>query len=105
MDNIGQIMEYYADSDKDTWSFSVRGSDLETVSEEDLEEFNESLGTSYTKAYTCQYMFYNDDTNGKSFTGNSASFVESGGVWYLSYASAMGTDLLNFIDVNDVATD
>lgn len=105
MDNISQIMDYYADSENDVWSFSVRGSDLEKVSEEELEEFNESLGTSYTSAYTCQYMFYNDDTNNKSFTGNSASFVESGGVWYLSYSSAMGSDLLNFIDVNDIAKD
>ena len=105
MDNISEIMEYYADSDKDVWSFSVRGTDLEEVSAEELAEFNETLGTDYTKAYTCQYMFYNDDTNNKSFTGNSASFVQSGGVWYLSYSSAMGTDLLNFIDINDISAE
>ena len=102
MDNIDKIKEYYQDSENDMWSFSVRGSDLEEISSDELDDFNKSLGTSYTKAYTCQYMFYNDDTNNKSFTGNSASFVESGGVWHLSYSSAMGSDLLNFIDVNDI---
>ena len=103
MANIDGIMEYYADEKTDKWSFSLRAEDLDKVEDEELKEFNKSLGTSYTDAYICQYMFYNDDTNGSSFTGNSSAFVESGGKWYLSYSSVMGTDLLSFIDVGNIA--
>ena len=33
-----------------------------------------------------------------SFTGNSVSFVEKEGKWYLSYSSLMGSDLIYFMD-------
>ena len=105
MDNIGQIMDYYADGKSDEWSFKLDEDDLDDVDEEELKEFNKSLGTSYTRACACRYMFYNDDTNGASFTGNSSAFVELDGKWYLSYSSVMGTDLLNFIEVENISTD
>lgn len=98
MDNVREIMAYYATADSDKWSFKVTMDDLDEVDEESLEDYNKRLGTSFTSSYTCQYMIYNDDTNGKSFTGNSVSFVEKDGSWYLSYSSIMGSDLIYFID-------
>lgn len=105
MDNIGQIMDYYAADKDDKWSFKLDEDDLDDIDEEELKEFNKSLGTSYTRACACRYMFYNDDTNGASFTGNSSAFVELDGKWYLSYSSVMGTDLLNFIEVDNITAD
>ncbi len=98
MDNVRKIMEYYATDEGDKWSFKVTMDDLSDIDPEVLEDYNKSLGTDYTKSYTCQYMIYNDDTNGKSFTGNSVSFVEKEGKWYLSYSSLMGSDLIYFMD-------
>lgn len=98
MDNIGEIMDFYADGDGDTWTFMIPEGELTEVDAEQLAEFNKSLGTAFTKAYTCQYMFYKNETNDKSFTGNSSAFVELNGKWYLSYSSVMGTDLINFMD-------
>lgn len=98
MDNIGEIMDFYADGDDDTWTFMIPEGELTEVDAEQLAEFNKSLGTAFTKAYTCQYMFYKNETNDKSFTGNSSAFVELNGKWYLSYSSVMGTDLINFMD-------
>lgn len=98
MDNVRKIMEYYATDASDKWSFKVTMDDLSDIDPEVLEDYNKSLGTDYTKSFTCQYMIYNDDTNGKSFTGNSVSFVEKEGKWYLSYSSLMGSDLIYFMD-------
>jgi len=98
MDNISEIMDYYSDGEDDKWTFMIPDGELTEVDSEQLAEFNKSLGTAFTKAYTCQYMFYKDETNDKSFTGNSSAFVELNGKWYLSYSSVMGTDLINFMD-------
>ena len=98
MDNIGETMDFSADGDADTWTFMIPAGELTEVDAEQLAEFNKSLGTAFTKAYTCQYMFYKNETNDKSFTGNSSAFVELNGKWYLSYSSVMGTDLINFMD-------
>jgi len=98
MDNIVEIMHHYSEDEEHEWTFMIPEGELTEVDEEQLAEFNKSLGTAFTKAYTCQYMFYKDETNDKSFTGNSSAFVELNGKWYLSYSSVMGTDLVNFMD-------
>ena len=98
MDNIGEIMEHYSDGEDDVWTFSIPDDELSEISGEELEAFNKDLGTSFTRACICQYMFYNDETNGETFTGNSAAFVELDGKWYLSYSTAMGMDLVYFIE-------
>ena len=100
MDNVREIMDYYGKSG-DKWSFEVKEEDLEQIEADELNEFNKSLSTSFTKAYTCQYMIYNDETNGESFTGNSASFVEKDGKWYLSFSSSMGSDLIFFMNFDE----
>jgi len=99
MDNIGEIMDYYADTGNDKWTYSLKEEDLKEITEEELNDFNKSMGTSYTKAMHCPYMFYKDETNNASFTGNSSAFLERGGKWYLSFSTAMGTDLINFIEL------
>ncbi|MBR4626464.1 MAG: hypothetical protein IKO47_01945 [Ruminococcus sp.] len=98
MDNIVEIMDYYSDGDGNEWTFSIPEDGIKEVSSEELLEFNKQLGTAFTKAYTCKYMFYTNQTNGKSFTGNSSAFVQLDGKWYISYSTVMGSDLVNFMD-------
>lgn len=99
MDNIKSIMDGYAVSANDTWSVLLLDKDLKEVSKEKLDEFNTSLGTSYTSGAECSYVFYVNDKNEESFTGNSSAFMEKDGKWYLSFSNAMGTDLLNYIEL------
>ncbi len=99
MDNIADIMDHYADSYDDEWTVMLSEDSLTDVSEEDLKDFNEELGTDYTSAKECPYVFYTDLTNDESFSGNSSAFVEKDGKWYLSYSNAMGADLLNYLEL------
>lgn len=99
MDNIKSIMDGYAVSANDKWSVLLSDEDLKEVSKEKLDEFNTSLGTSYTSGAECSYVFYVNDNNEESFTGNSSAFMEKDGKWYLSFSNAMGTDLLNYIEL------
>lgn len=96
MDNVSEIMKYYGDSDSDEWTFILEEA-IDDIEEEDLNNFNKQLGTDFDSARDCQIMFYHDENNDKSFTGNSSSFLEKDGKWYLSISNAMRTDLINFM--------
>ena len=100
MDNISGIMESSSDSSTDKWSVQLNDSDLKLVDNEVLEEFNTTLGTSYTSVAECRFVFYQNETNGESFSGNSSAFVERNGKWYLSYSNAMGVELMNYIELD-----
>ena len=100
MDNISGIMESSSDSSTDKWYVQLNDSDLKLVDNEVLEEFNTTLGTSYTSVAECRFVFYQNETNGESFSGNSSAFVERNGKWYLSYSNAMGVELMNYIELD-----
>lgn len=99
MDSIGEIMAAYSDSDSDKWSVSVTSDDMETADEKSLESFNGDLKTSYSAAVIINYIYYENETNGETFTGNSCAFLEKNGKWYLSYSSLMQSELLNYLEV------
>ncbi len=99
MDSMKVFMDNYAVSANDKWSVTITNKELEEVKKEKLDEFNTSLGTSYTSGFECRYIFYLNDNNGESFQGNSSAFLEKDGKWYLSFSNAMGTDLLNYIEL------
>lgn len=99
MDSIGEIMAAYSDSEGDKWSVTITPEDIETADEKSLESFNGDLNTSYSAAAIINYIFYQDETNGETFTGNSSAFLEKNGKWYLSYSSLMQSELLNYLEV------
>lgn len=99
MDAMKVFMDSHATSANDKWSVTITDKELEEVKKEKLDEFNTSLGTSYTSGFECRYIFYSNDNNGESFQGNSSAFLEKDGKWYLSFSNAMGTDLLNYIEL------
>ena len=100
MDNIHVIMESSSDSSSDKWSVQLDSSDLKLVDNEVLEEFNTTLGSSYTSVAECRFVFYRNESNGESFSGNSSAFVERDGKWFLSYSNAMGVELMNYIELD-----
>lgn len=99
MDSIGEIMKAYSDSDGDKWSVMITSEDMEKADDKSLESFNSDLNTSYSAAVIINYIFYNNESNGESFTGNSSAFLEKNGKWYLSYSSLMQSELLNYLEV------
>ncbi len=99
MDSIDEIMTAYSDSESDKWSVAITSDDMETADEKSLESFNSDLKTSYSSAVIINYIFYKNETNGESFTGNSSAFIEKNGKWYLSYSSLMQSELLNYLEV------
>lgn len=96
--NVDDIKKDHSSSDKDKWSFKFKDEEFEAISEEDLKSYNELLGTSYSSASSCPVMYYVNDDNGDQFTGNSASFIEMDGRWFISFSNAISTDLFNFLD-------
>ncbi|NLT08299.1 MAG: hypothetical protein GXY08_02195 [Ruminococcus sp.] len=99
MTSVGEIMDAYSDSGQDTWTVEVTADDLEAVEQDQLDDFNADLGTSYSEAKVINYVFYKDDSNGQSFTGNASAFLKKNGKWYLSYSSLMQSELINHLDL------
>lgn len=99
MDNISGIMEGNSASSDDKWSVSLNSDDLKIVDTETLDEFNSALGLSYTSIAECRFVFYKNESNGESFSGNSSAFAEKDGKWYLSFSNAMGVDLMNYLEL------
>lgn len=99
MDSIGEIMKAYSDSEGDKWSVTITSEDMEKADDKSLKSFNSDLNTSYSAAVIINYIFYNNESNGESFTGNSSAFLEKNGKWYLSYSSLMQSELLNYLEV------
>lgn len=100
MDNISGIMESNSASSDDKWSVSLNSDDLKIVDTETLDEFNSALGLSYTSIAECRFVFYKNESNGESFSGNSSAFTEKDGKWYLSFSNAMGVDLMNYLELD-----
>jgi len=99
MTSVSEIMDAYSDSGQDTWTVEVTAEDLEAVEQDQLDDFNADLGTSYSEAKVIHYVFYKDDSNGQSFTGNASAFLNKNGKWYLSYSSLMQSELINHLDL------
>lgn len=97
MKAVGDIMQSYADTENDKWSVLISEENIRDISQDDLDGFNKDYGTSFKSAVQCRYMFYQDDTNGQAFTGNTASFLEKDGKWYLSFSQLIQSDLYQYI--------
>ena len=99
MQNIANLRADNQDSETDGWTVSLTAEDIIQSTPEDVAAFNETLGTSFTSGADCAYVYYQDLANQRAFVGNGCAFVESDGRWYLSYSSAIQSELLNYMNL------
>jgi|GEM_PF-534345 len=99
MQNIANLRADNQDSETDGWTVSLTEEDIIQSTPEDVAAFNETLGTSFTSGADCAYVYYQDLANQRAFVGNGCAFVESDGRWYLSYSSAIQSELLNYMNL------
>ena len=99
MANIDALRADNQDSENDKWTVLLTEEDIFPAEEEDIVEFNDTLGTSFTSAADCGFVYYQDTDNQRAFVGNGCAFVEYEGKWYLSYASAMQSELLMYMEI------
>ncbi len=99
MANIDALRADNQDSENDKWTVLLTEEDIFPAEDEDIAEFNDTLGTSFTSAADCGFVYYQDTDNQRAFVGNGCAFVEYEGKWYLSYASAMQSELLMYMEI------
>lgn len=96
---IHSIMAEKSDVPPDKWTTSIDEQLLKPTDENALKDFNKQIGTSFTSASGCGYVYYNDGNEEHVFLGNSCGFVELDGRWYLSYTTVMNCELITYIDI------
>ena len=97
--NIRSIMAEKSDKPAEQWAVTFKDEDLKAASPEELAQYNQTLGTSFTNAMNCDYVYYTDGDDRNSFVGNACSLVENNGRWYLSYSTLMSAELITFLDI------
>ena len=96
---IHSIMSEKSDVPPDQWTTSIAEQALKATGETELKDFNKQLGTHFTNASGCGYVYYKDGNEEHDFLGNSCGFVELDGRWYLSYSTVMYAELLTYMDI------
>ena len=97
--NIRSIMAEKSDKPAEQWGVTFKAEDLTAVSPDELAQYNASLGTAFTNAMNCGYVYYNDGADRNSFVGNACSLVEKDGRWYLSYSTLLSAELITFLNI------
>lgn len=96
---IHSIMSEKSDVPPEQWTTSIAEQALKATGETELKDFNKQLGTHFTNASGCGYVYYKDGNEEHDFLGNSCGFVELDGRWYLSYSTVMYAELLTYMDI------
>lgn len=96
---IHSIMTEKSNVPPEQWTTTLTEQTLKPTGENELKDFNKKLGTSFTNASDCGYVYYNDGSEEHSFLGNGCGFVELNGRWYLSYSTVMNAELLTYMDI------
>ena len=96
---IHSIMSEKSDVPPGQWTTSIAEQTLRPTGENELKDFNKQLGTHFTNASGCGYVYYKDGNEEHDFLGNSCGFVELDGRWYLSYSTVMHAELLTYMDI------
>ena len=99
MKAIHDIMAEKSDVPADKWSASISEDLLKPTGENELNDFNKTLGTKFTSGNDCGYVYYKDGNDEHDFIGNGCAFVELDGRWYLSYTTVMNAELLTYMDI------
>lgn len=98
MKNIHDIMAEKSDVPADKWTTSLSEDLLKPTGENELNDFNKTLGTKFTNAADCGMVYYKDGNDDHNFIGNGCAFVELDGRWYLSYTSIMHSELITYLE-------
>lgn len=98
MKNIHDIMAEKSDVPADKWTTSLSEDLLKATGENELNDFNKTLGTKFTSAADCGMVYYKDGNDEHNFIGNGCAFVELDGRWYLSYTSIMHSELITYLE-------
>mgnify|MGYP003320826602 CR=1 FL=1 len=99
IDNIHDFMNRYSDGSSQQWNYTLKESDLKPLSAEELSEFNLSLGTGFTSAVECGFVYYTDGVDEHRFVGNDCSLLEKNGKWFVSYSTYISSELISYIDI------
>lgn len=97
--NIRSIMAEKSDKPAEQWGTTFKPEDLKAVSPDELAQYNASLGTAFTNAMNCEYVYYTDGDDRNSFVGNACSLVEKDGRWYLAFSTLLSAEYVTFLDV------
>ena len=96
---IRSIMAEKSDVPPEKWTTSLVEDTLRPTGENELKDFNNTLGTEFTSGSDCGYVYYRDGNGEHDFIGNGCAFVELNGRWYLSYSSVMNAELITYMDI------
>ncbi len=99
IDNIHDFMNRYSEGSSQQWNYTLKESDLKPLSAEELSEFNLSLGTGFTSAVECGFVYYTDGVDEHRFVGNDCSLLEKNGKWFVSYSTYISSELISYIDI------
>lgn len=99
MKNVHDIMAEKSDVPADKWTTSISEELLKPIGENELNDFNKTLGTQFKSANECGIVYYKDGNDEHSFIGNGCAFVELDGRWYLSYTTVMNIELITYLDI------
>lgn len=99
MDTIYGIMAEKSDVPHEQWTYSLAEDTLKNTGENELKDFNKTLGTNFTSADDCGHVYYKDGNDDHSFIGNACAFVQLDGRWYLSYSTVLNAELITYMDI------
>lgn len=99
MKNIRDIMAEKSDVPADKWSTSLNEGLLKPIGENELNDFNKTIGTKFTGGSDCGIIYYQDGNPDHDFIGNGCAFVELDGRWYLSYTTVLNAELITYMDI------
>lgn len=99
MKNIRDIMAEKSDTPADKWSTSLNEELLKPIGENELNDFNKTIGTKFTGGCDCGIIYYQDGDPNHDFIGNGCAFVELDGRWYLSYTTVLNAELITYMDI------
>lgn len=93
------IMAGKSDVPHEQWAFSLTEDLLKPTGENELKDFNKTLGTNFPAASDCGHVYYKDGNEEHSFIGNACAFVQLNDRWYLSYTTVMNAELITYMDI------
>lgn len=99
MANIRDLMAENGGKPAEQWGVSLKDEDLSALSGEEVNIFNNKLGTDFTSGFDCNFVYYVDGDENHSFLGNDCAVLEKDGRWYVSYSTVLSSELITFLDI------
>lgn len=99
MANIRSFMAENGGKPAEQWGVSLKDEDLSALSAEEVNIFNNKLGTDFTSGFDCNFVYYVDGDENHSFLGNDCAVLEKNGRWYVSFSTVLSSELITFLDI------